>query len=156
MRRISYVTTYNDDEAFEEIGARVNLLENNFAVAFGIDHWQDGIRNDPRYVKWIAVEHMRQDGQHHRIAHQLHACTEKDFDRFYPPSRDIAEEIIRWKDAKGLFCFDLEQHNIELYGTWRKAMDYKALDFMAVPCITSFEGEQDQTDDVREDCVTDK
>ena len=69
MRKISYVTTYNDDEAFEEIGARVNLSENDFAVAFGIDHWQDGIRNDPRYVKWIAVEHVRQDGQHHRIAH---------------------------------------------------------------------------------------
>ena len=69
LNRVSYVTTYNDDEAFEELGASVNLLDNDFAVAFGIDDWQDGIRNDPRYVKWIAVEHIRQDSKHYRINH---------------------------------------------------------------------------------------
>ena len=45
---------------------------------------------------------------------------------------------------------------MDIYGTWRKAMNYKALDVMAVPCITSFEGEKDQTDKVRDDCVTDQ
>ena len=47
------------------------------------------------------------------------------------------------KKSGGLFCFDWQEHGIELMGTYENGGNYRAYDMFAVPCgyqYTAFDG----------------
>ena len=56
-RRNPLISTNTDDAAFVD-GEVTNLMEQGFAMAFGLEHFLEGVKNDPRYVKWIGMENI--------------------------------------------------------------------------------------------------
>ena len=53
MRKNPQITSNTEENAFP-VDHKLNLIDTGFAMAFGLDHFTEGVKNDPRYVKWVA------------------------------------------------------------------------------------------------------
>ena len=58
----------------------------NFRVAISVRGYYDKqLKNDPKYIKWIArIRNFEQGGNEVETPVLLHQCTEEDLDKFYP------------------------------------------------------------------------
>ena len=49
----------------------------DFMVAFTMEHWSTGIKDDPRYLQWLAYEYSAlSSGNYSLIWHSTHRCTD--------------------------------------------------------------------------------
>ena len=127
-----------------------NLGSDGFMIAFGIETYIDGLRNNPRFLKWIVRNRIvSSEGERKFIYHPVRNCTKSDFDKFYEPHKQVKHKIDSYKQNGGLFCVDLKAANIDLYSSWIYETDYSALDIMAVPCGTNPDGYDEP---IRDDC----
>ena len=63
-----------------------DLSKPGFQMAFGLEgRYDHTIFNDPRYVRWGARLYSANNGPYTERQVKMHACTEADFDKFYPP-----------------------------------------------------------------------
>lgn len=75
------------DNAFE-------LDDEDFMLAFGIDHYKEGLKNDERYIKWIARHKLvSAEGETTWRYFPVYNCTQSDFDRFYEPALSSQRKI---------------------------------------------------------------
>ena len=74
-----------------------NTNEPGFMMAFGIEYFGVGTRNDPRYIKWVARHFLIEDGKTNINYIPLHPCTEEDFTQFYPPDHASASQVKKYK-----------------------------------------------------------
>ena len=85
----------------------------SFQMAFALDNASTlEIKNDARFVKWYAVQWIGEGGNIKRRAIPMHQCTEKDYKKFYPPSKTSIDVIQRLKDENGLYCVDWESAGV--------------------------------------------
>ena len=84
-RKNPLISTNVDVGALSE-GQTLNLVENEFAMAFGVMDWKEGVLDDPRYSKWVAIEYVKDGDNSYSTVHPLHQCTERDFEKFHSPA----------------------------------------------------------------------
>ena len=113
---INQFTQTLDEESAE---AFYDTSKDSFMIAVGIDHFIDGIKDDPRFVQWVATyQGVDDDGNSFEANYPMHRCTPEDFEKFYPPDHDSEIKIEKLKKAGGLFCIDLKEFKVELHGSW--------------------------------------
>ena len=102
------ITTFQQEiEASEDNG--FELANEEFMIAFGLDTYTEGPKNDERIVKWIARNRIK-TAKGERITHfiPVRNCTEADFSKFYDPIPSSVEKVDNYMTSGGLYCLDLE------------------------------------------------
>ena len=62
-----------------------SIPESDFMLAFTLEDWLTGVKDDPRYIQWIVHEYrMTEEGDHEFKYYPTHKCTDEEFERFYP------------------------------------------------------------------------
>ena len=59
-------------------------MNQDFMVAFALDHFSMGVRNDPRYFKFVQIFSHGLNGHVKRTYYPVHRCKEEDYAKFYP------------------------------------------------------------------------
>ena len=96
----------------QEIEASVDnsyKVNEGFMIAFGLDTYGRGMKNDERYVKWIARHQKATTGspEDRDIKYfPVRYCTDADFDKFYEPSKSSEQRIKKFRKNGGLYCID--------------------------------------------------
>ena len=124
-----------------EAGERFNLGDEDFTMAFAVTNYIDGTpKSDPRYINWI----FRVDSDDGDTEWQtLHPCSEAELAKFHPPKNQVtAREVNALQAGSHLFCFDWQQHALEVYGQRNSGGEYAALTINLLPCA-SVEGQDD-------------
>ena len=105
--------------------------KDSFMIALGIEHFLEGVKDDPTFAQWIVTyNHVDpEDGIFKQETYPMHRCTAEDFEKFYPPEHDTEIKVRRLRERGGLYCADLEDIDAELHGTWQTGTHYQALDF---------------------------
>ena len=57
----------------------------DFMIAVGLNGFYSGPKIDPAYIKWFARKFVSINGEITNEIIPMHACTEEDFAKFYPP-----------------------------------------------------------------------
>ena len=67
-------------------------------MAFALMDFYEGVKNDPRIFKWIAVYSFADlDGKYYEKFYPLHECTQEDFAKFHPPDFKTRPKIETYK-----------------------------------------------------------
>ena len=53
-------------------------------LAVTLEHWQDGVKTDPRFVKFVSHLWHYTGREFIKKSYPMHACTEREFARFNP------------------------------------------------------------------------
>ena len=118
-----------------EEGETFDVEASDFAIAFALEHYVDGVKDDPRFVQWLVkYSFADEEGNYSAINFPMHRCTPEYMERFNPPDNSSREKIEKYKKEGGLFCFELPPEASEVYGYWQSGANYAALDIMAAPC----------------------
>ena len=63
-------------------------------LAFGVENSIEGIKNDERYIKWIARQKIVSvDAKTKWLYFPVHNCTQNDFSKFYQPSKSSEKQF---------------------------------------------------------------
>ena len=146
------ITTFQQEiEANHDNG--FDLENEGFMIAFGIDTYSEGSKNDERFVKWVARNKIK-TATGERFTHYIpiRNCTVADYAKFYEPIRSSASKVSDFKKNGGLYCLDLKDLDVSIYGSWLFDGQFSSLDLSAVPCGTQMEGDPTP---IREDCEWD-
>ena len=74
--------------------ARYDVRDSDFMVAFAVEHWLSGWKDDLRYIQWVVNEIVYIDNVEAKfLFHSTHRCTDEEFARFYPVSDDAATKV---------------------------------------------------------------
>ena len=76
-------------------------------------------------------------------------CTEEDFAKFHPPRKSSEKRIENLEKSSGLYCINFQDIETDLYSSWIYSENYSAIDILAVPCGTVFDGDDTP---IRDDC----
>ena len=129
-----------------------DLSQDRFMIGFSIQSINGGVKNDERYVKWVAKQLIvNRNGDVTNRYWPVRNCTKADFDKFSEPSNMLANKFRKYKVSGGLYCLADVDSELSLYSSWIYEDGYSSLELMAVPCGTRIEGQP-----TREDCVWDK
>ena len=116
-------------------GARFNPAQEEFMMAFTIEHFQEGVKDDPRFVQWILnYSSADKDGKYSIISYPMHQCRPDEMAKFYPADFSSTKKVEKFKKEGGLYCIDLPEEGLDIYGYWQSGSDYAALDILAAPC----------------------
>ena len=70
---INQFTQTLDEEATE---AFFDTSKDSFMIAVGIDHFLDGIKDDPKFVQWVATYfRVDEDGNKFEDNYPMHRCS---------------------------------------------------------------------------------
>ena len=106
----------------------------DFMMAFQAATWLDGVRDDPYYVKWMATYWIFENGEYSTRSIPMRDCTDSDFEKFYPPSKESKSQVDSFRNDGGLVCIDWQAAELELAGTWISGDSYTSLQVALVPC----------------------
>ena len=107
-------------------------------VAVAVEHYLDGPKSDPRFVKWVASYQISTAESYEAVHYPMHRCTDEDLSKFYPPDNRSAEKVQALSEANELFCLGKKAQELILFGGWRSGINYRALDIQLVPCSTRY------------------
>ena len=82
------VNSFVEEGAFDLDEKFSTADKEDFMMAFQAVTWLDGVRNDPYYVKWMATYWIFENGEYSTRAIPMRDCTESDFEKFYPPTKE--------------------------------------------------------------------
>ena len=151
---INQFTQTLDEEATE---AFFDTSKDSFMIAVGIDHFLDGIKDDPKFVQWVATYfRVDEDGNKFEDNYPMHRCSLEDFEKFYPPDHDTEIKIEKLKKNGGLYCIDLKEIKAELHGSWQTGTHYQALDFKAIPCGQQYQLSDGNLSEISKNCNWDQ
>ena len=109
----------------------ISLNDINFRFAFSIVGYYDRqLKNDPRYVKWLARFNRNIDGVGYQRMIGLHKCTENDLTEFYPLRKTGANEKMQSID---LLCLDEWPDELTVGGNLG-TRDWSYIEFILAPC----------------------
>jgi len=148
------VNDYVEMEALDEDDIWYGSEHDDFFMAFSIVDYVSGeVKNDPRFVKWMAQHVHTTDGEWSFREIPIRVCTDEDYKRFYEPSKTSADRIEKYKKLGGWMCFDWS--TVELAGT-EAGSNFRTMDIMVNPC--NFDLTLSGATDARipEDCNWDK
>lgn len=103
----------------------LNLYEENFRMAFTIEHFVNRKRkDDPRFVKWNVRFFGLKNGERFEKWLPYHKCTEADYAEFNPlNSKDQSTyDAMVADEDRGFFCIDWSDE-MKIYGR-ESASDY--------------------------------
>ena len=135
--------------------AMIKLNDINFRFAFSIVGFYDReLKDDPKFVRWIARHYGEKNGEHFENMIGLHKCTKEDFVDFYPireGAEDEFENETKITEKTGMFCFDEWNDDLRIGGQLG-THDYSAVEFILLPCnyVHAQFGEEDYD---REVCI---
>ena len=93
-----------------EEGARYDAQRDDFVMAFGIENFAEGIKDDPRFTQWLAsYSTADSDGNYQERYYPMHKCTDSEYAKFYPPDNDSKVKIELFKKSRSFYCFDLPE-----------------------------------------------
>ena len=93
-----------------EEGARYDAQRDDFVMAFGIEHFFDGIKDDPRFTQWfVSYKTGDYDGNYQERNYLMHKCTDSEYAKFYPPDNDSKVKVELFKKSRSFYCFDLPE-----------------------------------------------
>ena len=124
-------------------------------MAFQVTTWLDGPKNDPYFVKWMAILWIYEENEYRTVFIPTYKCTQKDMERLYPPAKMnmMVEEL---KKEGQLVCIDWESVDVDLYGTWASGDSYRALEIAAVPCHRRATLSDGTLSEIADDCNLDE
>ena len=133
-----YNPNINDYFVDKEIGTVANLNEQNVRIAFNVEDYYAPwhFKNDENYVKWIFRMYGKKDNEFFSRNLPYHACTEEEYDEFYPiePIYEKLLDSIKKDDNRGFYCIDWDDEEpFEIYGSNLEA-DYQRMEMILVPC----------------------
>ena len=94
-----------------------NLNENNIRFAFTVEGENTlDLKNDPRYVKFMAIKQLKYNNTNSEEIISIHECTQKDFKEFYPISTSSSRIFNRINAEKDhtWFCLDWDKNQLNL------------------------------------------
>ena len=116
---------------------KYSTIENNFAVAFGIENYfSNESLDDSKYIKWVASYVRYENGESMGRTELLtYQCTDEDFSQFYPvdPGSEARLAALRAGVKTKLYCIDWASSNFDIYGR-EDILTYGHIDIAAVPC----------------------
>ena len=116
-------------------------------MAFAIESFSSGKKDDSHYLKWVARLFLVSDGKVTIKFLPLSPCNESDFELFNQPDEASADKVARYRKNGGFYCLDWRNYDIQLYSSWRSGSSYTAIDVMAVPCGYQFDKASQEYDD---------
>ena len=157
IRKNPAITEFTDTSAIKNEDTFEISENEGFQVAVGLKNYKKGMRNDPRYVQWVARSYKQTGPNEDQIFYPMHVCSPSDLDKFYPVQQRSTNELQKMVDQNGLFCLDWQGQNIaSFFGHWRTDQNYHSVDIMAVPCLMRFKGPDGIVIEPRDDCVWEK
>ena len=69
------------------------MAQDEFMVAVAVEHYLDGPKSDPRFVKWVASYQISTAESYEAVHYPMHRCTDEDLNKFYPPDNRSAEKV---------------------------------------------------------------
>ena len=119
-----------------EEGARYDAQRDDYAMAFGIGNFYEGIKDDPRFTQWlVSYNTADSDGNNQARHYLMHKCTDSEYAKFYPPDHDSKVKFELFKKSRSFYCFDLpEERDQEIYGYWQSGSNYAAIDIVLASC----------------------
>lgn len=122
-------------------------------MAIGVSNWLNGVKSDPRYLKWIVQYYEQNDkGESIIKSYPMHVCTEADYAKFHPAADDVLAKLEELKKEGGLFCLNWQEHGEQMYGTFVNGGSYTAMDVLAVPCGFQYTAYDGSEYGARDDC----
>ena len=150
------VTSVLDTDVFD-FNDKINLNEIGFRFAFsvrGVSGKKD-LKDDPRHVKYIVRMDGFKGGEKFDRIIPYHLCTDEDWDKFPPPTKDASVSIapILSGEYGGMYCLDWEDdiENMLIYGN-RNNDEYQKIEILLVPCNYL----HSKNDSIPEECEADK
>lgn len=125
-------------------------------MAFALSRFpNEGIKNDPKFVKWFAEYVTFSNGTYEYTEIPMYPCTEDDYARFYEVNKASSALAKQLKDERAFMC--LNWRDVELAGA-DPAPETKALDVMVLPCNMkeTLLADDLKEDRIPEDCNWDK
>ena len=104
-RKRPFVVTNIDHKAYTN-GEIITTAEPDFTLAMGVNNFLTGIKNDPRYFKWVAVHRTYKGGNEMLQFYDFHPCTDQDFANFDEPDSESKTQLQQYKQNGGLQCLD--------------------------------------------------
>lgn len=93
-----------------EEGARFNPGQEDFMMAFAIEHFIDGVKDDPRFLQWIMnYSFADKDGKYTAVSYPMHPCRPDEMAKFYPADYSSQKKVEKFTREGGLYCFDLPE-----------------------------------------------
>mmetsp|Transcript_27802 Transcript_27802/g.34542 ORF Transcript_27802/g.34542 Transcript_27802/m.34542 type:complete len:192 (-) Transcript_27802:347-922(-) len=134
IRKNPLITEFVDKNGIE-LGEKFDLGDSNFMVAVGMESWTRGMRDDPKFVHWVATVYTVTDNVSKSEYYPMHPCTDEDYSRFFPADERTAKKVESYRLIGGLKCLDAAViDDFDLYGTWESDSSYRAIDLVAAPC----------------------
>lgn len=92
-RKRPIIVTNVDQTAFVDGQEYKTDEEENFNFAVGVSNFMSGVKDDPRYFKWVASHYMQRKEETVRMNYELHPCTAEDLKNFYQPDSQTNEKL---------------------------------------------------------------
>ena len=87
MRHNPSINTFVDEDAIDA-GQKFSIEDQgDFMMAFQVTTWLDGPKNDPYFVKWMAILWIYEENEYRTVFIPTYECTQKDMERLYPPAK---------------------------------------------------------------------
>ena len=89
-----------------EIDESFDITNSDFMMAFTLQQWDGGYKDDPRYIQWTMQVTDVIDGDEKKIFYPLHKCTDEEFERFYAIEKRSAIKVAKIQADGKWMCFD--------------------------------------------------
>ena len=138
INRQNPLVSFFVEEQILDSDDRLHLMDENLRFAFTIEGYADWeLKDDPRYVKFLVRLAGRNNGQIFEQILDFHKCTDKDLEKFAPPTQDAERTLnkILSNPKRTLFCIDWDKigEEMEIWGTSHYP-DFRFVDIELVPC----------------------
>ena len=122
-----------DEETIYEIA------DSDFMMAISIDHWLNGLKLDPSYIKFVSHLWYYTGTEFIKKSYPMHVCTADEYQRFYEPRQSAGpSKIDELKEKDAFYCLGAEAMQYALFGNWASSSSYKAIEINAIPCATQY------------------
>ena len=93
-----------------EEGQRFDIQRDDFILAFGLENFYTGVKDDPRFVQWYATYNSADsDGKSKEKNFPMHKCTDAELAKFDPPEKDSEVKVRQYIKNRSFYCFDLPE-----------------------------------------------
>ena len=94
------------NETSLEPGSSYETGKSDFMMAFAVEHWSQGYKDDPRYIQWAVTFQKFVDNVETLSLYPVHKCSDEEFSRFHRVEDASAIRVARLQAAGQLKCFD--------------------------------------------------
>ena len=147
------VTKYEEEDALDLVNVW-STSGNDFAMAFAVEHFEEGPKTDPHYLKWVVAHSIMVNGEFSETFYETHPCTDDDFGKFYEVEKRSQQKFDQLRG--NFFCLDWESLDLKIHGSFRSDTSYSAIELLLLPCATRVKTSDDVTIGGDDICVWDQ